>query len=80
MSLRVIFERRPTDALAALHHAFVRDGGEALLAALAELSFLHAEKSGDRSYYLAAAVYAYALLFPGSPAATRSIRSRTSTG
>jgi hypothetical protein len=35
------------------------------LTALAELSFLHAEKTGERSYYLAAAVYAYALLFPG---------------
>ena len=33
--------------------------------ALAELSFLHAENSGERSYYLAAAVYAYAFLYPG---------------
>src|SRR5437016_5073370 len=33
--------------------------------ALAELSFLHAENSGDRSYYLAAAASAYAFLLPG---------------
>jgi hypothetical protein len=32
---------------------------------LAELSFLHAENSGERSYYLASAVYAYAFLYPG---------------
>jgi pimeloyl-ACP methyl ester carboxylesterase len=33
--------------------------------ALSELSFLHASKGGERSHYLAAAVYAYAFLFPG---------------
>ena len=38
--------------------------------ALAELSFLHAEKTKQRSYHLAAALYAYAFLFPpaGTPA------------
>lgn len=37
---------------------------------LAELSFLHAELTRQRSYYLAAAIYAYAFLFPpeGTPA------------
>jgi len=33
-------------------------------AALAELSFFHAEKSGQPEYYLAAAAYAYAFLLP----------------
>src|SRR5262249_52774133 len=33
-------------------------------AALAELSFAYAEKSGKHEYYLAAAVYAYAFLTP----------------
>src|SRR5262245_44736110 len=33
-------------------------------AALAELSFAYAEKSGKRDYYLAAAVYAYAFVAP----------------
>ncbi len=32
--------------------------------ALAELSFLYATKSDDRPYFLSAAVYAYAFLFP----------------
>ena len=32
---------------------------------MAELSFLHALNSGERSYYLAAAVYAYAFVLPG---------------
>src|SRR5512137_2105985 len=38
--------------------------------ALAELSFLHAERTKQRAYYLAAAIYAYAFLFPpaGTPA------------
>ena len=31
---------------------------------LAELSFYHGDKSRDRSYYLAAAAYAYGFLFP----------------
>jgi hypothetical protein len=34
------------------------------LFALAELSFLHAEATHQPAYYLAAAVYAYAFLFP----------------
>ena len=35
-----------------------------VLFALAELSFHHAEHTGQRPHYLAAAVYAYAFLFP----------------
>jgi hypothetical protein len=63
--LQDLFEEHPRDALATLHQAFVLQGGEERLFALAELSFLHAEESRDRSYYRAAAVYAYAVLFPG---------------
>jgi pimeloyl-ACP methyl ester carboxylesterase len=38
--------------------------------ALAELSFLHAERTKQQPYYFAAAIYAYAFLFPpaGTPA------------
>jgi pimeloyl-ACP methyl ester carboxylesterase len=36
------------------------------LFALSELSFLHAEKTGEAAHYLAAAVYAYALILPES--------------
>ena len=41
-------------------------GGETSdrLFALAELSFYHAEKTGNGEHYLASAVYAYAFLFP----------------
>jgi pimeloyl-ACP methyl ester carboxylesterase len=63
--LEDLFEEKPGEGLATLHRAFVPEGDDDRLAALAELSFLHAQRSRDRSYYLAAAVYAYALLFPG---------------
>jgi Alpha/beta hydrolase family len=59
------FEEDPAKALAELHASLASEGDEDLLFALAELSFLYAEQSGDRSYYLAAAVYAYAFLLPG---------------
>ena len=39
-------------------------GGADALFALAELSFWHGEESGKRAHYLAAAVYAWAFLFP----------------
>ena len=42
--------------------------GSALFA-LAELSFLHAERAKKPSYHLAAAIYAFAFLFPEAPAA-----------
>lgn len=60
------FEDKPETALAALHDKVATDstrGNE--LFALAELSFLHAERTGKRSSFLASAVYAYAYLFPG---------------
>ncbi|NIR32400.1 MAG: alpha/beta hydrolase [Gammaproteobacteria bacterium] len=59
------FQARPAQALAALHDLYVQGGGgldEAFT--LAELSFLHAQNSGRRLFYLAAALYAYAYLFP----------------
>jgi len=42
-------------------------GGRAELFALGELSFLQGERTGMRPYYLAAAVFAYAFLFPKEP-------------
>lgn len=35
--------------------------------ALAEMAFLHAERTNDRSYFMASVVYSYAFLFPGQP-------------
>ncbi|MGH7795193.1 MAG: esterase/lipase family protein [Candidatus Binatia bacterium] len=59
------FEDNPQKALADLHSGLAPRGDEDRIFALAELSFLHAENSGERSYYLACAVYAYAFLYPG---------------
>ena len=59
------FEDEPEKALAELHDGLATNGDEDRLFALAELSFAHAENSGDLKYYLAAAVYAYSFLLPG---------------
>lgn len=55
--------------------AFIHDGLSTektadRLFALAELSFLHASHGGDTSYFLSAAIYAYAYLFPKDSAAS----------
>jgi hypothetical protein len=59
------FADNPQKALADLHAGLAPKGDEDRIFALSELSFLHAQNSGERSYYLAAAVYAYAFLLPG---------------
>jgi pimeloyl-ACP methyl ester carboxylesterase len=59
------FEDEPEKALAEMHAGLAPSGDEDRVFALAELSFVHAQNSGDRSYFLASAVYAYAFLFPG---------------
>ncbi len=64
------FQSDPAEAIAALHQALPTAREADRLFALAELSFLHAAQSGDRSYFLAAAVYAYAFLFPQDPGAS----------
>jgi pimeloyl-ACP methyl ester carboxylesterase len=57
---------RPEVVIAELHKAMkVAPGGpNRLLFALAELSYLHGEATASLEYRLAAAVYAYAFLFP----------------
>lgn len=63
------FADEPDRALAELHEIVVSERGRRRdVFALAELSFYHAERTSDRAHYLAAAVYAYAFLFPGNPA------------
>lgn len=67
-----LFERfgdDPEATLAELRKTFERRVTPDRLFALSELSFLHAEQSGKRQHYLAAAAYAYAFLFPedGTP-------------
>lgn len=63
--LRARFEGDPAGALAVLHRTLGPRGEENRLFALAELSFLHAERTGSRPHDLATAVDAYAFLFPG---------------
>jgi len=59
------FDTNPEAAIADLHRAMVASGGhEDLLFALAELSFLYGQTAMKPDYSLAAAVYAYAFLFP----------------
>jgi len=59
------FDEHPEAAIAELHRAMVATRGDHdLLFALAELSFLHGQVAAKPGYHLAAAVYAYAFLFP----------------
>ena len=69
------FEAEPEKVLAELHTGLKSTDDEDVLFALAELSALHAEHTGDRSYYLASAVYAWALLFPGDAVGMRLLPS-----
>lgn len=64
------FKNDPPTAIATLHARYVEfhrtdsPVQELALFALAEMAFLHAQASGNRSYFLASAAYAYAFLFP----------------
>jgi pimeloyl-ACP methyl ester carboxylesterase len=62
MGLRELFERAPAAALLELQASELTPGR---IFALSELSFWLGEQENDRSRYLAAAVYAWAYLFPG---------------
>ena len=59
------FNQDPEKALAEMHSGLAAKGDEERVFALAELSFVYANDSGERSHYLASAVYAYAFLLPG---------------
>src|SRR5271163_1682009 len=63
------FESDPEGAIASLHRTLTagKPDPDALFA-LSEMSFHHAEDTGKPAYYLAAAVYAFAFLFPDDPA------------
>ena len=61
------FKRKPEKVIATIHEGLSGVSVLDRLYVLAELSFYHADKSRDRSYYLAAAVYAYGFLFPQDP-------------
>jgi pimeloyl-ACP methyl ester carboxylesterase len=65
------FDAEPDKVLAELHAGLKPTDDDDRLFALAELSFLHADRSHDRAYFLASAVYAWALLFPDNAVGTR---------
>lgn len=54
----------PEGTLAALHSAALEEMTLDRLFALAEYSFLHAERRRSREYFVAASIYAFAFLFP----------------
>ena len=62
------FQSDPQTVLAELNSGLGKPDERDRLFALSELSFEYAERSGNRSYYLASAAYAYAFLFPTNPA------------
>src|SRR6266403_4521424 len=59
------YDDDPAGAIAALH-AIATDGrgGEDEVITLAEMAYLHGEKTQQRPYFLAAAIYSFAFLFP----------------
>ncbi len=60
------FRRDPEGALETLHQQVVREPDRrSTLFALAELSFNHADNTGNKDYYLESAVCAWMFLFPG---------------
>jgi pimeloyl-ACP methyl ester carboxylesterase len=73
------FEREPEEALADLHRFALESGDDDAFFALAELSFLHAERSHDRSWHLAAALYAWSFLFGAAPPEPFDPRLRVAT-
>ena len=62
------FKSDPQAVLAELNSGLGKPDERDRLFALSELSFEYAEESGNQSYYLASAAYAYAFLFPTNPA------------
>jgi pimeloyl-ACP methyl ester carboxylesterase len=62
------YQKEPEAVLAELNSGLGKPDERDRLFALSELSFAHAEKSRNQSYYLASAAYAYAFLFPADPA------------
>jgi hypothetical protein len=59
------YDDDPASAIAALH-GIIADGrgDEDEVITLAEMAYLYAEKTRQRSYFLAAAIYSFAFLFP----------------
>ncbi len=61
------YQKKPEAVLAELNSGLGKPDERDRLFALSELAFAYAEKSRNRSYFMASAVYAYAFLFPANP-------------
>lgn len=59
------WKKKPADVIRTLHAEVLRTDDADLWFALAELSFLHADKSRGRQYSLMASIYAWSYLFGG---------------
>ena len=64
LGLSAAFRTDPREALARLHERTLDEMTSDRLFALAECSFVHAERTGQRDYFLATSIYAYTFLFP----------------
>jgi hypothetical protein len=59
------YDSDPEGAIAAMHTIAAEGrGGEDEVITLAEMAYLHGEKSQQRPYFLAAAIYSFVFLFP----------------
>lgn len=73
------FRRKPATTLAELHRIVLIDDDDATWFALAELSFLHGQRTEDRRYSIMAALYAWSYLFGGEPPDAFDPRLRVAT-
>ncbi|MCE5230392.1 hypothetical protein LLG95_12475 [bacterium] len=65
LALAEQFKRRPASAIEAIRCGLGGPDEHDRLFALAELSFIEGRRAHDQRHFMAAAVYAYAFLFPG---------------
>jgi pimeloyl-ACP methyl ester carboxylesterase len=63
LGLNEKFAADPEQTLRDLHERFIQERRRVGMFVLAELSYLTAQRSGDRDHFLSAAVYAYLFLF-----------------
>jgi pimeloyl-ACP methyl ester carboxylesterase len=69
LDLWALYQSDPEAAITVLHRiATTGSGNSDKLFALAEMAFHHAESGAAQRYYLSAAIYAFAFLFPDDPA------------